>query len=232
MEQIDRRARQIGPLLYFRFIDDLLMVWDRRQGNVERLQELNQVDPNIRLTFITSETQNTFLDVELMKKERFAADGKLDWKVYFKPTDTHQLLHRTSCHPTHTFKGGITSQIIRYKSLCSQVTDFNTACEVLFKVMVKRGYTKRELLKIKDQVNKRPNRVLARNTEPKEQSLFLIMKWHPTLVKIPNWVRENWEKFWNHSEFVQKRVPKNIITSWKRAPNLRQKLVRAAIRKD
>jgi hypothetical protein len=78
------------------FIDDLLMVCDRRQGNVECLQELNQVDPNIRLTFVISETPNTCLDLELMKKERFAADGKLDWKVYFKrqtPTSCYIKLH-------------------------------------------------------------------------------------------------------------------------------------------
>ena len=41
----------------------------------------------------------------------FQTDRKLNTKVYFKPTDMHQLLHGSSSHPKLTFKGIVNSQI-------------------------------------------------------------------------------------------------------------------------
>ena len=69
----------------------------------------------------------------------------------FKPTDTHQLLNKSSFHPKHTFAGIIKSQITRYCKICSQITDFKTACTVLFNALRKRGYSKGFLRSIKSE---------------------------------------------------------------------------------
>ena len=84
----------------------------------------------------------------------FKGDGSqhtqtLDTKVYFKPTDTHESLHKSSYHPSHTFKGIVKSQIIRFKRMCTNEADFNEACHILFSVLRKRGYSYSFLRKIK-----------------------------------------------------------------------------------
>jgi len=40
-------------------------------------------------------------------------------EYFFKPTDTHQLLHGSSYHPKHTTKGILKSQILRFKRISS-----------------------------------------------------------------------------------------------------------------
>lgn len=84
----------------------------------------------------------------------FQLHKTLHTKVFFKSTDTHSLLHKTSFHPKHTFKGIIKSQLIRFHRICSFDTHIEEACQTLFKVLCTRGYSKRFLRYIKSQVQK------------------------------------------------------------------------------
>ena len=89
------------------------------------------------------------MDVTVFKGSQTNETGILDTKVFFKPTDAHQLWNKSSFHPKDTFAGIITSQIKRFYKICSQITDFETACTVLFKALRNRGYPKRFLRSIK-----------------------------------------------------------------------------------
>lgn len=94
-----------------------------------------------------------FLDIEIYKGLQFEDSGKLDTKVFFKPTDTHQLLHQASFHPHHTFYGIVKSQVLRFFRICNNKFDFNIACQILFNVLTTRGYSKRNLRRIKSEVS-------------------------------------------------------------------------------
>jgi Reverse transcriptase (RNA-dependent DNA polymerase) len=230
MTRIDDCVRSFNPIAYYRFIDDLFIIWDKNRDDLQTMIDaVNTVDPNnLQLTFVMSNKTNTFLDVEVMITDRLVLEGKLDWKVFFKPTDTHQLLHRKSCHPPHTYRGLIKSQIIRYKRLCSQQEDFEWACKVLFQVLTKRGYHLTELLSIKTKVENLDTE-LQRQGNPKEPSLYLIIQWDARLRNLPRWIRDQWREYWDNNPHIQDRVPKQITTSWKRARNIREHVVRAAI---
>jgi len=52
-------------------------------------------------------------------------------RVYFKPTDTHQLLYKISHHPKHTTIGILKSQFLRFKRICHSYTDYSSACSTL-----------------------------------------------------------------------------------------------------
>jgi len=88
-----------------------------------------------------------FLDTHVYKHR--GADGicRLKTKVFFKPTDTHQLLHKQSFHPAHTFKGIVKSQFIRFKQISSSHADYQQACSSLTKGVTPRGYTPAQLRK-------------------------------------------------------------------------------------
>ena len=90
----------------------------------------------------------------MFKGKRFQSKGLIDTKVYFKPRDSHQLLHKQSFHPKHTFSGILKSQIIRYDRICSDPQDLENACDILFKSLRERGYSKRYLRSIKNKTLK------------------------------------------------------------------------------
>ena len=69
---------------------------------------LNNIIPDIKITFEYSQKEIPFLDVLIYVNQ----DGFLATKTYFKETDTHQLLHTKSFHPRHTFKGSLRAHLI------------------------------------------------------------------------------------------------------------------------
>lgn len=94
-----------------------------------------------------------FLDTEVFFVEGSDNLKQLATKVYFKPTDTHSLLHKSSFHPKHTYRGLIKSQLIRFNRICTQEKHVNEAIGIIFKALRPRGYSKRFLLTIKAEVN-------------------------------------------------------------------------------
>ena len=141
---------QFLPLVYFRFLDDIFLIWTFSREEFDRFFEiLNNFNPSIKLKATVKETSIDFLDTTVFKGTNFRETGLLDTKVFFKPTDTHQLLHKLSFHPKHTFSGILKSQIIRFHRLCTREKDFQRAVNILFKSLRGRGYSKRFLRSVK-----------------------------------------------------------------------------------
>ena len=148
--EIMQKAKE-KPKFYKRFLDDGFLIW---QGSKEQLLNFlniaNDHDDSINLTWEINETSCVFLDVTVFKGNRFSYHNILDTKVYFKVTDTHELLDKHSFHPKHIFKGIVKSQLIRYMRICNNMSDFHDATSKLFKVLrERRHYSTRFLRKIK-----------------------------------------------------------------------------------
>ena len=141
---------QCNPSLYLRYLDDIFMIWPHSHESFQNFFQIaNNLHPSIKLKYEISEKTIDFLDVTIFKGSKFNETSNLDTKVYFKPTDTHQLLHKSSFHPKHTFQGVLKSQILRFKRICSSNEDFNEACSILFKALRTRGYSDRFLRSMK-----------------------------------------------------------------------------------
>ena len=141
------------PLLYLRYLDDILIVWTHTEAEFYKfLETLNNHHPSIKLKASIDRNQINFLDVTLFKGEKFSKTMILDSKVYFKPTDTHDLLHKSSFHPKHTFAGVLKSQLLRFHRICSDQKYFLEACSILFDSLKSRNYSKRFLRRIKNNV--------------------------------------------------------------------------------
>ena len=121
---------------------------------MEFFKVLNSHSESIKLKAEIQLQEIHFLDATLFKGKRIQSKGLIDTKVYFKPTDSHQLLHKQSFHPKHTFSGILKSQIIRYDRICSDPQDLENACDILFKSLRERGYNKRYLRSIKNKTLK------------------------------------------------------------------------------
>jgi len=83
------------------------------------LEQANSFHPTIKFTPEISVKEITFLDTVLYKGERFQKDPLLDIKTRYKPTETFQYTHYTSCHPSGVKRGfnkGESIRLLRTKS--------------------------------------------------------------------------------------------------------------------
>ena len=71
------------------------------------LDIFNTREPSIKFKSSVSKSSIDYLDTTISKDPDNSKT--LSSKVFFKQTDTHQLLHKHSFHLTHTFKGLIKS---------------------------------------------------------------------------------------------------------------------------
>lgn len=141
------------PRIYLRYLDDIFMIWEHDRDSFNQFfQTLNTAHPNIKLKSNIQENELEFLDVLIYKGENFGKYNTFDTKVYFKPTDSHALLHKDSFHPKHTFSGIIKSQLVRFGRICQLEKDFDEATSILFTALYPRGYSKRFLRKLKQDV--------------------------------------------------------------------------------
>ncbi|KAK2808422.1 hypothetical protein Q5P01_000626 [Channa striata] len=128
----------IKPLHYLRYLDDIWGIWT---GTMEQFEGfihiLNTHDPSIKLKYNKHQQCIDFLDTTVYKGQLHSQTHKLDIKVYFKETDTHALLFKTSFHPQHTYRGLIKSQLIRFWRICTQEEDFRGAVTILFAALRK-----------------------------------------------------------------------------------------------
>lgn len=207
----------IKPLLYFRYLDDVFFIW---VGTVEQLLEyenfLNTLTIGIKIKLEYDAQQANFLDTTIYKTHNPITT--LQTKVFFKPTDTHQLLHTQSFHPKHTTRGILKSQLIRFKRISSTQTDYIHTCNILFSALSKRGYTYTFM-------RKEMYNILHNYTEPnidnrEQQIIPIIINNNTICIKLAHQYREIIK---NNTEFDTHK----IITAYTNPKNLRQHLVRS-----
>lgn len=147
-----RSGFPVSPHLFFRYIDDVFFVWPSSRERLHDFQcFLNSVIPDISISFTVRNRFIEFLDT-IIYKDRTGMDTVLKTRVYFKSTDTHQLLHGLSFHPRHTCRGILKSQLIRFKRICSSKQEYIHAAHVLFRVLCNRGYNRTLFQRLKLQV--------------------------------------------------------------------------------
>lgn len=124
------------PKLACRYLDDLLLGTTSKEKRDAFLDSYGKLHKNIKLEINLSEKEVDYLDMGI-----YVQEGRIETKVYFKPTDNLALLHRSSSHPSHTFSGIIESQILRFSRICSNYTDWLSATASITQRLLKRGYS-------------------------------------------------------------------------------------------
>ena len=105
----------IQPLLWKRYIDDILCIWTGTRSELDSfLDRLNKAHRTLRFTWSISSERVEFLDLNLFKGGRFNTTNHLDMSTHFKKTNTFQYLHFSSSHPRSVFKGLVKGEAIRF----------------------------------------------------------------------------------------------------------------------
>lgn len=214
------------PHSYYRFLDDIWGVWTYSMDDfIEFTDHLNRHQRSIKIKYTIDANEVNFLDVVSFKGPDFAQTGLLDFRVYFKETDTHSLLHKNSFHPKHTFKGIIKSQLLRFKRICTQETSFFTAVKTLFSALRQRGYSRSFLRRMLKTFNQ-PKAARVEETPPRDKIVPLVAHFSPQSQQLNLCIKANFQKFIEPSKFLRRHRP---IAAYRRNVNLLDRLVQSKI---
>ena len=129
------------PLVWWRYIDDIFMIWLHREEKLkEFLKIFNSCHPTLKFTAENSLDNVNFLDVEVIRN-----GNKLVTDLYIKPTDTHQYLEFLSCHVYHSKKSIPYSQVFRFNRICSENRFFDKRGNQLECLLKDSGYNEKLL---------------------------------------------------------------------------------------
>lgn len=219
-EEAALAAYQIKPLHYYRFLDDIWGVWTQSKEEFQKfVHHLNQFHESIKIKYTLHETEVNFLDTITYKGQKFIDSHQLDIKVFFKTTDTHALLFKTSYHPKHTFRGIVKSQLQRFYRICTQREEFWNATKTLFRALRKRGYSRsflRDCLKT----------FRIKREETNKEIIPLITTFSKGSVTLNKKIKDNFKNFLTNSQLLENH---KVISAYRKNKNLKDLLVHSKL---
>ena len=216
--------QNLKPQIWLRFIDDIFMIWPHGEDSLKIFVEnINSFHPTIKFTADSSRVSVHFLDTTVTIE-----NGSLKTDLFNKPTDKHNYLLPSSCHPPHCTKNIPYSQALRIKRICSSETDFEIRTNELSNHLRKRQYFRGS---IENAVKKardtpRSGTLTYKTRQPNSNRVPLVTEYHPGLPPLAKFIRK-------HLPILQSTARlKSIfsdppIVAFSRPPNLRDILVRA-----
>ena len=100
-------------------------------------------------------------------------EGCIVTELFIKPTDTHQYLHQTSCHPCCQKSTISYSQVSRLCSICLQETDYVAQTKQLKWYLVNQTHDRLEVKSCIDHVTNIKN-VWVRVTLKPQQQIYKV----------------------------------------------------------
>ncbi|XP_041461655.1 uncharacterized protein LOC121412959 [Lytechinus variegatus] len=144
-----------------------------------------------------------FLDVTVQKKP-----NGITTTLYTKPTDTHQYLHSSSCHPRHCKTGIAYSQALRLRRICSEDPDFSFHTRNLQKHLCARGHGARAVQLAINKVRSLPRSEVLKPKSNKKTTdrIPLVTTFHPNLPPLRKILCDN-HHILHTSDRLQQAVP-------------------------
>lgn len=218
----------LKPFAYYRFLDDIWGVWEHsREEFLKFIEHLNTHQKSITVKYELDSREVNFLDVITYKGTKFEENNKLDYRVYFKETDTHCLLHKSSFHPGHTFKGILKSQLLRFHRICSEEEEFVKATKTLFGALKDRGYGRSFLRSVLRNFLKSIRDPKAPTQTGETKILPLVAFYSFQSKQLNSTAKQNFSKFLEDTEILQRHKP---IAAYRRNKNLLDILVQSKVR--
>ena len=222
--------RKTKPREWKRYIDDIFSLWDStRQEIYLFIEQANNFHPTIKFTAEISEIETTFLDTIIYKGDRFRNDSILDIRTNYKPTETFQCTHFTSCHPPGVKRGFIKGEALRLLRTNSSETMFEDNLSKFKSRLIKRGYPK-ELIRrtlSDDNFASRQSALLQKNKSCKRVLPF-VTTYQPSVRHLKKILMLNWDLM--QTQPLLNTIFRNpAIIAYKRGTSFKDMLVRAKL---
>ena len=216
--------------MWKRYIDDIFSLWDiKREGIDKFIEQANRHHPTIKFTAEISDKETTFLDTCVYKGERFQNESILDVRTHFKPTETFQYTHFTSCHPPGVRKGFIKGEALRLLRTNSSKITFEENINSFRSHLRMRGYPNYLVNKTLSDVNFTGREAaLQQKIITRKQILPFVTQYHPAVPNLKKILMNKWHHIENQPllRTIYKEPP---LASYKRGKSLTDILVRAKL---
>ena len=218
----------LKPLIWKRYIDDIFSLWPlNREKVLQFIEQANKHHPTIKFTAEISETETTFLDTNIYKGERFISNSVLYVRTHFKPTETFQYTHFSSCHPPGVKRGFIKGEALRLLRTNSSKKIFEEQIKNLKSRLRERGYPENLVQRTLSEVQFE-NRKLALLQKQKENKRILpfATQYHPAVPNLKQILLKDWHLI--EQQPLLKEIYKDPpLISYKRGRSIKDILVRA-----
>ena len=218
----------LKPLVWWRYIDDIFMLWQHGQDSLDSfLEALNddKTHKTIKFTSTYSKERINFLDVDVMIQ-----DNKVLTDLYIKETDTHQYLDFHSCHPIHCKTSLPFSQALRLNRICSEPQFFDHRCNQLEEWFFKRGYSpdlvRKKVLAARKM--KRDELLFGEKKEREKGRIIFNINYHPALASLGK-VLQKIQGLLACNKEHQKVFSQVPVLGFRKGKSLKDLLVRAKV---
>ena len=127
-----------------------------------------------------------YLDVQVINNQ-----GKIETDLCTKPTEKHQYLYYTSCHPRGCKQGIPYAQALRPRRICSTEATFDKRSDEPQKYLVARGYHSRYIREQKRKAkSKTREEALTPRTPDTNTRVPVVVTYHPGLPNIGGILRD------------------------------------------
>jgi len=143
---LESRAKQQSPdwpRIYKRFIDDGFFIWEQDEASLLAfLHMLNNLLPNIRLTYNYSQSRIDYMDLTITKCMDGTDASAVSLKIttYQKPHHQYMYIPYHSFHRRGVFKGFIKAELQRYAVTNTLPADFMHMKSLFLQRLLDRGY--------------------------------------------------------------------------------------------
>jgi len=175
-ERKSRVVKQDGVLLYVRYLDDILCLF---QGTKEEVTDfcsrfrLGQ----LTVTWFVHRSRNEFLDIELLRIPGIGL-RVCHTRLFRKLMNRHLYIPWSSAHPLHVKKGFVKAELTRFAILCSKVEYFADARKEFYGNLRRRGYPSETLVEWFKQVQYDNRAVLLAPKQREEEPAPLMLSGH------------------------------------------------------
>ena len=176
--------------LYLRYIDDIFMTWTGSFDSFKNfIDKLNSCHSSIKFDYEISDKEIAFLDTIVYITE----DGKLKTKLYTKPTDRQNFLHRKSAHPNSLLRSIPFGQALRIKRICSDLEDYQMGVTTLKSSFLKRGYTEKEIDEQLKKADEMPREnTLSKSVKKDNEKIMFITTYNKTNPDFNKIIKKHW----------------------------------------
>ena len=211
------------PWIWWRFLDDIFFIWLHGEQRLrEFLNCINSYHNTIKYTWDWSMSQVSFLDVTISKD----VGGSVFTDVYSKPTDTHQYLESSSCHPRHVKQAIPYGQALRLKRICNSESKFDQRVGEL-----KKRLCVEDLKNVKYSLNLRALLFHRKEKDLKSNILPLVLNFHPALSGVGEVVNSLWPVLQASEGMREILGDMKPLISFRRPRNLADNLIRSKVKK-
>ena len=195
------------PILWKRFIDNIFSVWALSEREINDFVDFaNLFHTTIKFTHEMSSEKIVFLDTEVFKGPRFTDNKTLDVQTHFKPTETFQYTHFSSCHPFSVKKGFIKGEALRLLRTNSVKEIFELRKLEFLTWLLERGHPRelaeKILAKVHVNFSSRSEALLIKTTTSNNVLPFVVTfnPATPTLKKI---LMKHWHLITENNKLAQ-----------------------------